>query len=49
MANDAEGQEKQIDYIIQKANILSFKVPLHRLPSSKVFLVQYDRVPERAN
>ena len=25
MANDAEGQEKQRDYIIQKANIFSFQ------------------------
>ena len=25
MAKDAEGQEKQRDYIIQKANILSFQ------------------------
>ena len=27
MANDAEGQEKQRDYIIQKAKIISFQVP----------------------
>ena len=32
------GQEKQKEYIIQKANILSFfKVPLRCLPSSKEF------------
>ena len=28
MANDVEGQEKQRDNIIQKANILSFQVSL---------------------
>ena len=27
MGNDAVGQEKQKDYIIQKANILSFQGP----------------------
>ena len=27
MANDAVGQEKQKEYIIQKANILSFQGP----------------------
>ena len=37
MANDALGQEKQSDYIIQKA------YPLHCLPSSKVVFIPCDR------
>ena len=38
MANDAEGQEKQRDSIIQNANILSF--PLSRLSSSRVIFAK---------
>ena len=34
--NGAEGQERQRHYIIQKLNFLLLKVPLRRLPSSKV-------------
>ena len=37
MANDAVGQEKQKEYIIQKLISFLFKVPLRRLPSSKLF------------
>ena len=33
MANDTAGQEKQGNYITQKANILSFQGPLRCLPS----------------
>ena len=48
MANGAEGQGKQRD-IIQKARIISFKVPPRRLPSSKVFFASCDHILQRAH
>ena len=42
MANNAVGQEKQRDHIIQKANILSFQgpIPLFALNSARCLLYQ---------
>ena len=43
IANDTKGEDKQSDYIVQKANILTFtEVPLHCLPWRKVSFVPCD-------
>ena len=43
IANDTKGEDKQSDYIVQKANILTFtEVPLHCLPRRKVSFVPCD-------
>lgn len=50
MRNNAEGQEKQRDDIIQKTNVLSFQCLTASLPSSKVlFFVTCDRILQRAH
>ena len=49
MRNNAEGQEKQGDDIIQKTNVLSFQCLTGSWPSSKVlFFVTCDRILQRA-
>ena len=43
IAYDTKGEERQSDYIVQKANILTFtEVPLHCLPCRKVSFVPCD-------
>ena len=49
MANDAKGQEKQRDYIIQKAKIISSSHCIVSLPSNKVFFVPCGNILQRAH
>ena len=45
MANDAQGQEKQRDYITQKANILSLQGPTASFAIEQgIFFVPYDHI-----
>ena len=48
MANNAEGQEIQRDYIIQKDKIISSSQCIVSLPSNKVFFVPCGYIPQRA-
>ena len=50
MENNAKGQEKQRDDIIQKTNALSFQCLTASLPSGKaLFFVTCDRILQRAH
>ena len=50
MGNNAKGQEKKRDDIIQKTDVLSFQCLTTSLPSSKVlFFVTCDRILQRAH